>query len=89
MASLIPPKRACRAVNGPSAEARASAFDTDLRQFETPQPMSRILNWALAAYLVIAIVREHRKAKAKRAEMDEILDGLTRLEAEGQQHRDQ
>ncbi|NLH82139.1 MAG: MFS transporter [Phyllobacteriaceae bacterium] len=47
MASLIPPKRACRAVNGPSAEARATAFDSDLKQFDSPQPMSRILDWAL------------------------------------------
>ena len=47
MASLIPPPRPCRAVNGPSAEARAAVFDSDLRQMDQPQPMSRILNWAL------------------------------------------
>lgn len=47
MASLIPPKRPCRPVNGPSAEARGEAFGTDLRQLDQPQPMSRILNWAL------------------------------------------
>lgn len=47
MASLIPPKRVCRPVNGPSAEERARVFDSDLRQLDTPQPMSRILDWAL------------------------------------------
>ena len=47
MASLIPPKRPCRAVNGPSDEARAAVFDSDMRQIGEPQPMSRILNWAL------------------------------------------
>ena len=47
MASLVPPKRSCRPVNGPSAEARGEAFGTDLRQLDQPQPMSRILNWAL------------------------------------------
>ncbi len=47
MASLIPPGRACRPVNGPSSEAREAIFDTDMRQFDTPQPMSRIINWAL------------------------------------------
>lgn len=47
MASLVPPKRVNRPVNGPSEEARAAVFDTDLRQLDTPQPMSRILDWAL------------------------------------------
>ncbi len=47
MASLIPPGRANRPVNGPSSEAREAAFGTDMRQFDTPQPMSRIINWAL------------------------------------------
>lgn len=46
-ASLIPPKRACAATNGPSAEARAAAFGSDLRAMEEPQPMSRLINWAL------------------------------------------
>jgi 2-oxoisovalerate dehydrogenase E1 component len=30
MASLIPPKRACKPTNGPSAEARAAAFGSDM-----------------------------------------------------------
>lgn len=47
MASVIPPKRACRPLNGPSDEAREAAFGPDLRQFDTPQPMSRIINWTL------------------------------------------
>ena len=47
MASIIPPKRACKPTNGPSAEARAAVFGSDLRQMADPQPMSRIINWAL------------------------------------------
>jgi 2-oxoisovalerate dehydrogenase E1 component len=47
MTSLIPPKRECKPTNGPSAEARAQAFGSDLKAMDDPQPMSRILNWAL------------------------------------------
>ncbi|MCV2867711.1 thiamine pyrophosphate-dependent enzyme [Defluviimonas sp. WL0002] len=47
MASLIPPKRACRPTNGPSAEARAAAFGGDAKAMEEPQIMSRLINWAL------------------------------------------
>lgn len=47
-ASLIPPKRACAASNGPSAEARAKIFGSDLRAMSDPQPMSRLINWALS-----------------------------------------
>ncbi|NVK14886.1 MAG: MFS transporter [Rhodobacteraceae bacterium] len=46
-ASLIPPKRECAPTNGPSAEARAAAFGSDMRSMEEPQPMSRLINWAL------------------------------------------
>ncbi|MFW8593683.1 dehydrogenase E1 component subunit alpha/beta [Cribrihabitans neustonicus] len=46
-ASLIPPKRACAATNGPSEDARAAAFGGDLRAMAEPQPMSRLINWAL------------------------------------------
>ncbi|UWQ79149.1 MFS transporter [Leisingera sp. S132] len=46
-ASLIPPKRVCAPTNGPSAEARAAAFGSDMRAMEEPQPMSRLINWAL------------------------------------------
>jgi 2-oxoisovalerate dehydrogenase E1 component len=48
MASLIPPRRCCQPSNGPSPEARAALFDVDLRAMDTPQPMSRLINWALA-----------------------------------------
>ena len=47
MASLIPPKRDCRPTNGPASETRAAAFGGDLKALTTPQPMSRVLNWAL------------------------------------------
>jgi 2-oxoisovalerate dehydrogenase E1 component len=47
MASLIPPPRPCAPTNGPAPEARAAAFGADLRAMEEPQPMSRLLNWAL------------------------------------------
>jgi 2-oxoisovalerate dehydrogenase E1 component len=48
MASIVPPARASRPSNGPSPEARARVFDSDLRSMEEPQPMSRLINWALA-----------------------------------------
>lgn len=48
MASIIPPSRACRQTNGPSAEARSAVFGADLKAMEDPQPMSRLINWALA-----------------------------------------
>ncbi|MBY6056538.1 dehydrogenase E1 component subunit alpha/beta [Leisingera daeponensis] len=54
-ASLIPPKRACAPTNGPSAEARAKAFGSDMRAMEEPQPMSRLINWALTDLML-----EHR-----------------------------
>ena len=47
MASLIPPARPCAATNGPTPEARAAAFGADLKLINEPQPMSRLLNWAL------------------------------------------
>lgn len=47
MASIIPPKRSCKPTNGPSPEAREKAFGADLKAMDDPQPMSRILNWAL------------------------------------------
>lgn len=47
MASLIPPPRPCAPTNGPSAEARAEAFGGDLKAMDEPQPMSRLINWAL------------------------------------------
>ena len=47
MASLIPPPRPNRPTNGPTPEARAQAFGSDLKAMDDPQPMSRLLNWAL------------------------------------------
>ncbi len=47
MASLLPPARDCIATNGPPDEARQKVFGTDLRQMDQPQPMSRLINWAL------------------------------------------
>ena len=47
MASLIPPPRACRPTNGPSAVARNAAFGGDMKSQASPQPMSRLINWAL------------------------------------------
>ncbi len=47
MASLIPPKRICASSNGPSAADRAQVFGADMGQMDQPQPMSRLINWAL------------------------------------------
>lgn len=47
MASLVPPARLCRAGNGPSPEARAQVFGSDMAQMDHLQPMSRLINWAL------------------------------------------
>ncbi len=47
MASIIPPKRDCAPTNGPSAEAREVVFGSDIKQMNAPQPMSKLLNWAL------------------------------------------
>ena len=48
MASIIPPKRAITPTNHPTAAARKSLFDSDLKQMDKPQPMAKLLNWALA-----------------------------------------
>lgn len=47
MAALIPPPRQNRPTNGPSPEARAAVFGTDISAMDEPQPMSRLINWAL------------------------------------------
>ncbi|WP_025050765.1 thiamine pyrophosphate-dependent enzyme [Sulfitobacter noctilucae] len=47
MASLIPPKRSVTIANGPSPEKRAEVFGSDMAQMDQPQPMSRLINWAL------------------------------------------
>ena len=47
MASIIPPARINRPTNGPTPEARATAFGADLKAMAEPQIMSRLINWAL------------------------------------------
>lgn len=47
MAAIIPPHRACKPSNGPTPDARASAFGGDLKAMDEPQIMSRLINWAL------------------------------------------
>ena len=47
MASLIPPKRENQPSNGPSEAERRAIFGSDASQLDQPQPMSRLINWAL------------------------------------------
>ncbi|KNG94330.1 thiamine pyrophosphate-dependent enzyme [Pseudaestuariivita atlantica] len=47
METIIPPKRACARRNGPDAARREAAFGSDLRAMDTPQVMSRLINWTL------------------------------------------
>ncbi|WP_414899593.1 thiamine pyrophosphate-dependent enzyme [Sphingomonas flavalba] len=47
MAHLIPPPRTCQRGNGPSLDARTRAFGGDLKPLESPQIMSRLINWTL------------------------------------------
>lgn len=56
MASIIPPARPCAPTNGPSSDARAHAFGNDISAMNNPQPMSRLLSWALTDLLL-----EHRE----------------------------
>lgn len=48
MASLLPPPRRCMPSKEPTPEARAALFDGDLAAMNSPQPMNRLINWALA-----------------------------------------
>ncbi len=47
MASIVPPRRACRPTNGPTPQERAQSFGSDQRAMAEPQPMARLINWAL------------------------------------------
>lgn len=47
MASLVPGPRSCRPSNGPTEDERAAVFGSDLAAMTAPQPMSRLINWAL------------------------------------------
>ena len=48
MASLVPPRRSCAPTNGPAPEVRSAAFGNDATQMDEPQPMARLINWALS-----------------------------------------
>jgi 2-oxoisovalerate dehydrogenase E1 component len=47
MSSIVPPKRRCRAGNGPSEEQRKDIFGSDTRILEDPQHLARLINWTL------------------------------------------
>lgn len=47
MQSLIPPVRTCVPTNGPDSDQRLRVFGSDAQQMGAPQPMSRLINWAL------------------------------------------
>ncbi len=47
MASIVPPRRDNIPTNGPTPEARAEVFGSDLKAMAEPQIMSRLINWAL------------------------------------------
>lgn len=48
MQAIIPPVRSCTPTNGPTADARNQVFGNDIKQMSDPQPMSRLIGWALA-----------------------------------------
>ncbi|MGB0900502.1 thiamine pyrophosphate-dependent enzyme [Halocynthiibacter sp.] len=57
MASIVPPARDCAPSNGVAVADREKAFGkSDLRAMNEPQPMSRLINWALTDLML-----EHRE----------------------------
>jgi len=48
MESIIPPARSCTPSNGPSAARRTEIFGNDIKQMSDPQPMNRLIGWALS-----------------------------------------
>ncbi|RYY26102.1 MAG: MFS transporter [Sphingomonadales bacterium] len=48
MAAIIPPPRPSKLGNGPSTGIRTELFAADARAMGSPQPMSRLINWAIA-----------------------------------------
>lgn len=56
MAAIVPPPRPHRASNGPTAEAREAAFGAEFAALAAPQPMARLINWALTDLML-----EHRE----------------------------
>ncbi|MFN3938726.1 MAG: thiamine pyrophosphate-dependent enzyme [Gemmobacter sp.] len=47
MAAIVPPPRPARPSNGPDPEARAAAYGTETKALAEPQPMARLINFAL------------------------------------------
>ncbi len=47
MSGIIPPARACVPTNGSMPDARAAVFGNDIKQMKEPQPMNRLIGWAL------------------------------------------
>ncbi|MEP4981806.1 thiamine pyrophosphate-dependent enzyme [Ascidiaceihabitans sp.] len=47
MAAIVPPKRTCTPSNGPSTSARTAVFGSDAKAQASPQPMAKLINWAL------------------------------------------
>ncbi len=47
MASIVPPKRRCRPAADVPPERREQVFGIDARGLDSPQPMSRLINYAL------------------------------------------
>ncbi|MAN16081.1 MAG: MFS transporter [Dinoroseobacter sp.] len=47
MSTIIPPKRSCAPTNGPTPEARAARFGSDMKAMDAPQTLSKCLNMAL------------------------------------------
>jgi 2-oxoisovalerate dehydrogenase E1 component len=48
MASIVPPPRQYAPSNGPSGDARTALFADQARAMAEPQPMGKLINWALA-----------------------------------------
>ncbi|OAN92977.1 dehydrogenase E1 component subunit alpha/beta [Sulfitobacter geojensis] len=47
MAAIVPPSRVCAPTNGVDAAARNTCFGSDIKAMDKPQPMSRLINWAM------------------------------------------
>ena len=48
MQSIVPPPRLNQPTNGPSSEARDDLFGGDKRAMAEPQPMNKLIGWALS-----------------------------------------
>ncbi len=53
MASIVPQHRPNKPTNGPDAADRAAFFGRDVNQMNDPQPMSKIINWALTDLMLL------------------------------------